>query len=123
MKLIQFIFRLIFIGFNEIIKFFIKRPRISLLLIFGFWLNSLPLPEKNIVRDNSVTLLGQNQKSDVNAEYQALIGSDQDKVILAAFRGKFFVNFDVNVEEKKNFLTRIFEYFRGILMNLRESLI
>lgn len=83
---------------------------ISLLLIFGFWLNSLPLPEEKIVRENDVTLLGQNQKLDVNAEYQALIGYGQDKVILTAFRGKFLVNFDVNVEDNRlNANFRIFQ--------------
>ena len=85
---------------------------ISLLLIFGFWLNSLPLPKENIVRENDVTLLGQNQKLDVNEEYRALIGSGQDKVILAAFRGKFLVNFDVNLEEKTNRLNANFRIFQ-----------
>ena len=110
MNLIKFLFGLIFLALDEIVKFFIKRPVISLLLIFGFWLNSLPLPEENIVRENDVTLLGQNQKLDVNAEYQALIGYGQDKVILAAFRGKFLVNFDVNVEDNRlNANFRIFQ--------------
>ena len=74
-----------------------------MLLIFGFWVNSLPLPEESIVRKNDVIILGQNQKLDVNAEYQALIGSGYDKVILAAFRGKILVKlyqlpgFGVNV--------------------------
>ena len=85
---------------------------ISLLLIFGFWVNSLPLPEKNIVRENDVILLGQNQKLDVNAEYQALIGYGQDKVILAAFRGKFLVNFDVDVDIKNNRLNANFRIFQ-----------
>jgi len=49
MKLIQFIFALVFIAFNEIIKFCIKRPGISLLLIFVLWVNSLPLPDEKIV--------------------------------------------------------------------------
>lgn len=49
MKLIQFIFALVFIAFNEIIKFCIKRPGISLLLIFVVWVNSLPLPDEKIV--------------------------------------------------------------------------
>lgn len=57
MKLIQFIFCSIFIGLNEIIKFSIKRPMIALLLIFSFWVNSLPLPDENIVKNNSVTLM------------------------------------------------------------------
>ena len=57
-NLIKFLFGLIFLALYEIVKFFIKRPVISLLLIFGFWLNSLPLPEENIVRENDVTLLG-----------------------------------------------------------------
>ena len=48
MKLIQFIFGLIFIAFNEIIELCIKRPGISLLFIFGLWVNSLPLPDENI---------------------------------------------------------------------------
>lgn len=110
MNWIKFIFGFIFIALDEIIKFFIKRPVISLLLIFGFWLNSLPLPEENIVRENDVTLLGQNQKLDVNEEYRALIGSGQDKVILAAFHGKFLVNFDVNVEDNRlNANFRIFQ--------------
>ena len=76
-----------------------------------FWLNFLPLPEeKNIVRENDITLLGQNQKLDVNAEYQALIGSGQEKVILAAFRGKLLVNFDVTVEDNRlNANFRIFQ--------------
>jgi hypothetical protein len=112
MNCIKFLFGFIFTALDEIIKFFIKRPVISLLLIFGFWLNSLPLPEKNIVRENDVTLLGQNQKLDVNEEYRALIGSGQDKVILAAFRGKFLVNFDVNLEEKTNRLNANFRIFQ-----------
>jgi hypothetical protein len=112
MNWIKFLFGFIFIALDEIIKFFIKRPVISLLLIFGFWLNSLPLPEENIVRENDVTLLGQNQKLDVNEEYRALIGSGQDKVILAAFRGKFLVNFDVNLEEKTNRLNANFRIFQ-----------
>jgi hypothetical protein len=108
---IKFIVDFIFIALYEIINFFSKRPMISLLLIFGFWLNSLPLPEENIVRKNDVTLLGQNQKLDVNAEYRALIGSGQDKVILAAFRGKFLVNFDINLEEN-NRLNANFRIFQ-----------
>jgi len=48
----------------------------------------------------------------VNAEYRALIGSGQDKVILAAFRGKFLVNFDVNVEEKTHRLNANFRIFQ-----------
>jgi hypothetical protein len=108
MKLIRFIFGLIFIALDEIVKFFIKRPRISLLLIFGFWVNSLPLPEGNNVSDNSVILLGQNETSHMNAEYQALIGSGQNKVILAAFRAKFLVNFDLNLEEKTKTLNANF---------------
>lgn len=47
----------------------------------------------------------------MNAEYEALIGSDQDKVILAAFRGKLLVNFDVNVEEKTKSLNANFRIF------------
>ena len=112
MKLIQFIFGLIFIALDEIVKFFIKRPRISLLLIFIFWVNSLPLPEKYNGSDNSVILLGQNEKSHMNAEYQALIGSGQNKVILAAFRGKVLVNFDLNLEEKTNTLNANFRIFQ-----------
>ena len=68
MNLIKFLFGLIFLALDEIVKFFIKRPVISLLLIFGFWVNSLPLPEESIVRKNDVIILGQNQKLDVNAE-------------------------------------------------------
>lgn len=48
-NLIKFLFGLIFLALEEIVKFFIKRPVVSLLLIFGFWVNSLPLPEENIV--------------------------------------------------------------------------
>ena len=58
MKLIQSIFDFIFLTLYEIVKFCIKRPIIGLLLIFGFWLNYLPLPDNNIVKSNSVTLLG-----------------------------------------------------------------
>lgn len=67
MKLIQFIFCSIFIGFNEIIKFSIKKPMIALLLILSFWVNSLPLPDENIVRNNSVTLIvdGEKRKFDL----------------------------------------------------------
>lgn len=112
MNWIKFLFGFIFIALDKIIKFFIKRPVISLLLIFGFWLNSLALPEENIVRENDVTLLSQNQKLDVNEEYRALIGSGHDKVILTAFRGKFLVNFDVNLEEKTNRLNANFRIFQ-----------
>ena len=46
----------------------------------------------------------------MNEEYRALIGSGQDKVILAAFRGKVLVNFDVNVEDNRlNANLRIFQ--------------
>ena len=112
MNWIKFFFGFIFIALDEIIKFCIKRPVIYLLLIFGFWLNYLPLPEENIVKSDSVTLLGQNKKLDVNEEYRALIGSGHDKVILAAFRGKFLVNFDVNLEEKTNRLNANFRIFQ-----------
>ena len=111
-NLIKFLFGLIFLALDEIVKFFIQRPVISLLLIFGFWVNSLPLPEENIVRENDVILLGQNQKLDVNAEYQALIGSGYDKVILAAFRGKILVNFDVDVDGKTDRLNANFRIFQ-----------
>ena len=40
------LFGLIFIILNEIIKFFRNRPILSLLLIFGLWVNSLPLPDQ-----------------------------------------------------------------------------
>lgn len=43
------IFGLIFIILNEIIKFCRKRPIVSLLLIFGLWVNSLPLPDETII--------------------------------------------------------------------------
>ena len=109
-NLIKFLFGLIFLALDEILKFFITRPVISLLFIFGFWVNSLPLPEENIVRENDVILLGQNQKLDVNAEYQALIGSG--KVILAAFRGKILVNFDVDVDGKTDRLNANFRIFQ-----------
>src|SRR6056300_107 len=33
---------------NKIIKFFRERPILSLVLIFGLWVNSLPLPDANI---------------------------------------------------------------------------
>ena len=49
MELIQFILGLIFIILNKIIKFSRKKPIISLLLIFGLWINSLPLPDEKIV--------------------------------------------------------------------------
>jgi hypothetical protein len=45
----KFIVSLIFIILNEIIKFFRKIPLISLLVIFGLYVNSLPLPNENIV--------------------------------------------------------------------------
>ena len=46
----------------------------------------------------------------MNAEYRVLIGSGQDKIILAAFRGKFLVNFDVTVEDNRlNANFRIFQ--------------
>lgn len=48
-ELIQFILGLIFIILNKIIKFSRKKPIISLLLIFGLWINSLPLPDEKIV--------------------------------------------------------------------------
>lgn len=111
-NLIKFLFGLILLALDEIVKFFIKRPVISLLLIFGFYVNSLPLSEENIVRKNDVILLGQNQKLDVNAEYQALIGSGYDKVILAAFRGKILVNFDVDVDGKTDRLNANFRIFQ-----------
>lgn len=57
-NLIKFLFGLILLALDEIVKFFIKRPVISLLLIFGFYVNSLPLSEENIVRKNDVILLG-----------------------------------------------------------------
>ena len=43
----------------------------------------------------------------MNAEYQALIGFGQEKVILAAFRGKVLLDFGVDVEDNR--LTRISE--------------
>jgi hypothetical protein len=43
------IFGFIFIILNEIIKFFRIRPIVFLLLIFGLWVNSLPLPDETIV--------------------------------------------------------------------------
>lgn len=83
-----------------------------MLLIFGFWLNYLPLPKNSIVKSDSVTLLGQNKRSQINAEYQALTRSDLDKVILVAFRGKSLVDFDINLDEKTKRLNanlRIFQ--------------
>lgn len=34
---------------NKIFNFFIERPILSLVLMFGLWVNSLPLPDENIV--------------------------------------------------------------------------
>lgn len=48
----------------------------------------------------------------MNAEYQALIGSSYDKVILAAFRGKILVNFDVDVDGKTDRLNANFRIFQ-----------
>jgi hypothetical protein len=77
-----------------------------LLLIFVLCFNSLSLPKENIVRNNSIILLGQNQKSDVSTEYEALIKSNQDKVILVFHgSGKLLVNFTINLEEKTKSLT------------------
>lgn len=83
-----------------------------MLLIFGFWLNYLPLPDNSIVKSDSVTLLGQNKKSQMNAEYGALTRSDQDKVILVAFRGKILVNCNIDVDEKTERLTANFRVFQ-----------
>lgn len=33
---------------HRIIRFFKERPVLSLVLIFGLWVNSLPLPDENI---------------------------------------------------------------------------
>ena len=44
----------------------------------------------------------------MDAEYRALIGSGQDKVTPAAFRGKLLVNFDINLEENTNHLNANF---------------
>lgn len=54
-KIIQVIFGLIFIVLSEIIKFFIKRPIISSLLIFGLWVSfvPVPLPDDNIITEQS----------------------------------------------------------------------
>ena len=68
MNIIKFLFDFIFIALDKILRFFIKRPVISL-CIFGFWLNYLPLSEENIVKENDVILLGQNEKLDLNSEY------------------------------------------------------
>lgn len=38
---------------RQIVKVLIRNPIISLLLIFGIWINSLPLPDENFVRDAS----------------------------------------------------------------------
>ena len=70
------------------------------------------LPEVEGFQFTPIQKPGQNQKLDVNAEYRALIGSGQDKVILAAFRGKFLVNFDVNLEEKTDRLNANFRIFQ-----------
>lgn len=43
------VFGLVLIILNEIIKLFRNRPRVSLLLMFGLWVNSLPLPDETIV--------------------------------------------------------------------------
>ena len=84
MKLIQSIVGLIFITLNEIIKFSIKRPIISLLLIFVVWVNSLPLPAENYYTNHSVIVYNQKSSVDVDAEYAALMGSYPEKTILAA---------------------------------------
>lgn len=106
MRLLQFFFAFGFIIFNEIVKFCMKRPLVALLFIFGFWLNSFLLPDNSIVKSNEITVL--NQKSHLNPEYQALIGSDQDKVRLVAFRGKFLVNFNINLDKKTDRLNTNF---------------
>lgn len=54
MKLIQFIFAFILIALKKIVKSFIKNPRLSSLLIFGIWVNPLPLFDENLIRDNSI---------------------------------------------------------------------
>lgn len=48
------------------------------------------------------------EKSDLDPEYRALIGSGQNKIILAVFGGKYLVNFDVAVEEENNSLNTTF---------------
>lgn len=82
-------------------KFFIKRPIISLLIIFGFWVNSQPLPQENIIKktnnnSNTTQLLVQNQNSE--EEYKALMGSGENEVTLVAFR---LLNFHVNVKNER----------------------
>ena len=51
---------------NKISRFFIKRPILSLVLIFGLWVNSLPLPDANIdtvIQYNPLETTISNQKA------------------------------------------------------------
>ena len=84
MELIQFLLGLIFILFNEIFKFFRKRPVISLLFTFVLWVNSFPLHEKNTGRqDLPVERCFSNQKA------LGISGGDGLPIWFSAKREKF----------------------------------
>ena len=71
---------------NKIIKFFRERPILSLVLIFGLWVNSLPLPDANIgtVRQyNPLETTISNQKA------LAVSGGDGLPALFSAKREKF----------------------------------
>lgn len=85
-KLIQFIFGFIFIALYETIKLFIKRSRISLLSIFGLWVNFLSLPQENIVIQNH-----QIKKSLPNQKALRICGGDNSAIWFSAKREKFYI--------------------------------
>ena len=71
---------------NKIIRFFRERPILSLVLIFGLWVNSLPLPDANIgtIRQyNPLETTISNQKA------LAVSGGDGLPGLFSAKREKF----------------------------------
>lgn len=81
---------------NKISRFFIERPILSLVLIFGLWVNSLPLPDANIgtVRQyNTLETTISNQKA------LAVSGGDGLLGLFSAKREKFDLVLHVRLME------------------------
>ena len=95
---------------NKIIRFFRQKPRLSLLLIFGLWINSLPLTDVNIdtVREyNPLEIIILNKKTlEVSSKacLPGLLSAKREKfdLVLHARIMKTFPNWPARMDYQKN---------------------
>ena len=96
MKFIKVIFGLIFIALNEIIKFFIKRSIISLLLIFGLCINHVPF---SLFNETIVTQQSQMEKNFARQRALIIYGGENKHALVLEKGKKFDLAFHHRLEQ------------------------